>query len=445
MPTELDLDRAARSPEARQALVDAVIRGDQIAQETDWIEWKGRVDLLEWGPLIAKHILGFANRDPARAARVLEGCGYLLLGVESVTVHGVQPVDSADLTKSVRRYVGGAAGPQWDADYVDVDGKKVLVITVSAPRPGDPSYPLRREFTGQIAGDRIQMPEGRVYVRHPGETREATAADIDMLSARARGIARRLDLSVVHASTPLPVARPIDDSDGGRVLWLNAERTRLLGSGARQLDRGIRIGARTMAYLRDDRSDQEFETEVLTYLREATERWLPKLRARAVAMRLAPLRLAIENPTDENYPEVEVLLNITGDVAPFWTAEMAERRADFPEAPLALGAGGVLASIRGIVPRALPDRRQWGWIDNAGAAAVRYLPEDLRPEDRRVLPTVWLAIGASHAGRAVTVQWSATSTAVSGRLSGDLELPVSADVLRTPELMAERVDADEDD
>lgn len=64
VPTKFDLARAARSPEAREALVCAVLRGDCADQETDWIEWKGAVDVLEWGPLIAKHILGFANRDP---------------------------------------------------------------------------------------------------------------------------------------------------------------------------------------------------------------------------------------------------------------------------------------------------------------------------------------------------------------------------------------------
>ncbi len=78
MPFEVDFARAASSPDAREALVRAVLGADRTMQETDWIEWKGLVDVLEWAPLIAKHILGFANRDPGRAARVVEGCGYLL-------------------------------------------------------------------------------------------------------------------------------------------------------------------------------------------------------------------------------------------------------------------------------------------------------------------------------------------------------------------------------
>ncbi len=67
MALELDLTRAAASPGARLQLVQAVLAAPPHEPETDYIEWKDGVDLQAWKPLIARYILGFANREVARA------------------------------------------------------------------------------------------------------------------------------------------------------------------------------------------------------------------------------------------------------------------------------------------------------------------------------------------------------------------------------------------
>jgi len=366
----------------------------------------------------------------------MEGCSYLLIGVEPGKLHNIEPVDTADLTKWLRPYVGGAAGPQWDPDYLDVDGATVLIITVSAPRPGDPAFPLRKEFSGTISCDRYNMPEGTVYVRHPGETRQANAADVDMLNGRARGSARRLDLAVVPATKPPPALRAVDDSPHGRTLWLNAERRRLLsaletdGASSESGVKRLSTKGKPFGGFFDHRSDQEYEAEVTEYLRVAEEQWVPNLQARAVAMALAPLRLAIENPTEENFAAVEVILRIEGEVAAFWTAEMAERHAAFPDAPPLLGKGGYMA-LREAQAMMNPRPRSSGAIDNARPLLVHHLPQDLRPLGRVLLPVVWLGIGAQHAGRLLTIRWSATSSAVTGLLAGVVDIPVQDAVVNS--------------
>jgi hypothetical protein len=40
-----------------------------------------------------KGILGLANRHPDHAARIMEGCGYLLVGVEPNNLVGLAQVD----------------------------------------------------------------------------------------------------------------------------------------------------------------------------------------------------------------------------------------------------------------------------------------------------------------------------------------------------------------
>ena len=49
--------------------------------ETDWLEWKVGVDLSkpEGRFDVAKQVLGFANRDPNRAALNAGGCAYVVL------------------------------------------------------------------------------------------------------------------------------------------------------------------------------------------------------------------------------------------------------------------------------------------------------------------------------------------------------------------------------
>jgi hypothetical protein len=108
--------RAVRGPMARLALVRAIRDGGLATTETDWIEWKSQTNLndkLQRLDHVIRHILGFSNRDPGRAARVSEGYAYLLLGVEPGAVAGVQPIDPADLESWLRPYLTVVCWLRW--------------------------------------------------------------------------------------------------------------------------------------------------------------------------------------------------------------------------------------------------------------------------------------------------------------------------------------------
>ena len=57
-------------------------------------------------------VLGFANRDPAKAAISAGGCAYLIIGAEPGHPGGQAPIDLADLTAGIDQYVG-RDGPAW--------------------------------------------------------------------------------------------------------------------------------------------------------------------------------------------------------------------------------------------------------------------------------------------------------------------------------------------
>ena len=66
----IDISTAFRFPDELLALAGAVQAADP-ADEDVWMEWKSTYDMSVAAPYqqIAKHILGFANRDPEVAER----------------------------------------------------------------------------------------------------------------------------------------------------------------------------------------------------------------------------------------------------------------------------------------------------------------------------------------------------------------------------------------
>jgi hypothetical protein len=176
MSINLDLRAAIRHPDLGR-LVRAVVGADEH-DEAEWVEWKSRLDLTtkEGCFQIARTILGMANRLPEAASKTCEGLGYIIVGAEPSQLTGITSVDPAHIDQMLQPFLGGAEGPKYTPTYVRVDGKTVLVVTVEAPRAGDPVYMLRREFTRARDGD--------VFVRKHGRTVPATSADQRALHAR---------------------------------------------------------------------------------------------------------------------------------------------------------------------------------------------------------------------------------------------------------------------
>ena len=60
-------------------------------------------------------------------------------------------------------------GQRYTSNYVPRDGKKVLLVTVEAPKNGDPVYMLRKSSDG--------ARDGEVFVRKAGRTERANSVD----------------------------------------------------------------------------------------------------------------------------------------------------------------------------------------------------------------------------------------------------------------------------
>jgi len=140
---QVDSSRAFRSRAQVEVLLRAVLGGDEV-DETEWLEWKSRLDLTKKSGtlMLAKAILGLANRSVERAARFCYGVGYVVVGAAGAnTLHGVDGIDLATVEQGITAYVGsGSDAPVFSMAYHDLDTKRVLVVTVEAPRPGDRIY-----------------------------------------------------------------------------------------------------------------------------------------------------------------------------------------------------------------------------------------------------------------------------------------------------------------
>lgn len=176
MALVVDASRALRSPHELTALVEAVLNAS-MNDESDWIEWKSRLDLREKDSQgkIARHVLGIANRRPEHASRYARGCGYIAVGVEPGNCAGVAEIDPAILGDGLQQYLG-SEGPGWGLHYVSRNRTPVLMVTVEPPRIGDRIFTLQKQFAKYTAGT--------VFVRKPGRTVQAGPSDIRILEER---------------------------------------------------------------------------------------------------------------------------------------------------------------------------------------------------------------------------------------------------------------------
>jgi hypothetical protein len=410
--------RAVRGLAARQALVQAVRDGGLVTTETDWIEWKSQANLADPRSRmdhVIRHVLGFANRDPDRAARISEGCAYLLLGVEPGAVTGVEQIDPAILDEWTRPYLGSEL--RWDPDYVELDGKVVLVITVEAPRWGDPLYPLRKAFD--------RYADGTIFVRRPGKTDRASSREIDQLSARAARGAQDLKVRLDWRSNPNIIA-PVEYREHETRAWIETERARLTPSILRRES----VASGPLAQFafgplqQDDRSRDEYLQEVEDYLARATPAWLKRVHRAAVRHGVAAIETAIVNNSMHNFPAVEVRLTFPPEATPYLDEWDAIPDEDIPEAPRPYG--------KHIFPLVPPIRSARSPIRFHGAQSyveqpsgtIHFAPIHLRPGAREPLDTVHLIVGPEMAGKELVGEWSATSTGVSGRVTGMLTVQV---------------------
>jgi hypothetical protein len=164
-------------------LVEIVSRADGAVETTE-VEWKREwsLDRRPRRAALAKHIIGFANRDPDHAARTFGGHAFLLIGVEPRAWGSAPEADPAQLVQQLEPYTG--TDLPWHPVFVDAGGHRVLVIVVDPPQWGDP---VRRMMRGSVDADTGQeIAAGTAFVRRPGMTISASPEQLARLEARAR-------------------------------------------------------------------------------------------------------------------------------------------------------------------------------------------------------------------------------------------------------------------
>ena len=268
------------------------------------------------------------------------------------------------------------------------------------PRYGHPAWPCRKDYAQDPrkpgAGPKLALREGAVYVRHKASTREATAADIEMLSRRAAGARRRiggvslllapgsravaLDLGPEAVAAwvererealkppPPPSPKPaegdhrtikISDLPQDSSLRTTAEMVASMSGIIEAAMKAGALGAGALGWEPDRRTPEGYAKEVDTYIAKASKAMPAVLLKSARARGLGRIAFLVRNNTDDPVDglQVEVRIPSKGVMA---LDEGDVPTVNLPARPVMLGPGG-------------RNRLDYlGGVSVAGLAAPRY-------------------------------------------------------------------------
>lgn len=179
----MDTRRPPHGERQRNALLAEIVSGGDTA-EKHYLEIKRQLDFSskEETTKVAKFILGASNRLPETAERHFGGYAVMVVGAEKGGLPGVPAgTEILDIEQKINKFLL-PGGPQWELERAPADtpGQEVLFIVVDPPRDGDPVFLCRSGFQGSNA----KLANGDIYVRVQGQTRKATAPEIDDLMIR---------------------------------------------------------------------------------------------------------------------------------------------------------------------------------------------------------------------------------------------------------------------
>jgi len=362
----------------------------------------------------------------------------LVVGVAPGELNGVEIVDPAELEDWLTPYTGGADGPAWNPDYVEIDGVAVLLISVEAPKGGDQIWTLRKTFSHPSG---TTYPAGRIFLRRNGQTAsEPTPAEITMLQRRYGHQDAELSVELeIEEGDPLSA---LDVTDGAKDRWLKRQREEMLSSLKRVQGKMAAepIGSLASMLLRDQRTADEYRQEVAECLAGAEDAFAGMARTRAIDKGIGLLRLAVVNQTQDNLQGLLVELKVEGQVHAFFSVEEAVEAANAPRRPSPYGEekGIVLprSAIADSLPRHLLNTNP-GHISNENSAWIKFPEIDLRPGYRHPLADLYLLADSSACGSQLEGRWVATSKSISGSLAETLTIgvapsPIDIEDLRDP-------------
>ena len=415
----LDTSRPFRWYSELTELVRAISSAPPNEPEPDWLEWKSRAVLSEqrWHVLIAKFIAGFANRDPIVAKRSAGGCSYLVVGAEPGNVLGATQVDNAILHDGISRYVRESV--RWNPQYIEHEGKQVLIVTVEPPEAGDLIVAMRRAYHSDERGS-TSCREGDVFVRRHGKTELAGQEDYDMLVRRFANVAVRVsDISIRVAGQASVV--PVSCDSDVISCWHHRQETSLLEP-LQEETQETRGPVRLLNI--EDRSPEEYRHEVATYLSKIEAVFPSIARAMALAEHGPSLQLLLVNDTEHNFQKVRVEIAIEANVWAYKNAEDAQ--PELPAAPRKWRSGPRISppSLNSI-----PTLDIWEpQIDNSGPTIIEFADVDIRPSGREELDPIYLICDPKLAGKTLAAKWTATSSSASGVAHGEIPVKVLSQI-----------------
>ncbi|REE99000.1 AlbA family DNA-binding domain-containing protein [Thermomonospora umbrina] len=420
MAFPLDASQPFLLPSQLRLLAEAV-RDAGPHDEATWIEWKSTLDLSAPHALVhlVKQTLGLGNRSPDEAAKRAGGYGYLLVGVEPGSVLGVDSIDPSDMEQDLTPYLGPDL--VWNAEYVTLDGKDVLIVVVNPPRFGDPIHYLRKGLPhpNPSKGVKFVHAEHTVFIRKNGRTMAAGPEDWQMLHQRFAAARNRLEIEVVAAR---PDIERIADFPEHVKVHLDRHPRRLLAHRT--------LGAITG----DDRTRAQYETEVEAHMDELREVFAQRLHDEMLRHSPAALSLTLVNRSDRPFQGVRVTATVRAEGRIFCLGPVDDELPKFklPAPPRAWGTrrqpvfptSTFLGRTHAPMPAGLlATMCRWEVHEVPGGLEIEFDPEDVRPRERLDLKHVPLLVSAD-AETELTVEWTAAGLSAEGSVSGRFVIPV---------------------
>lgn len=432
MAVEIDTSRALRGHDALRRLVKAVIDAGEH-DETDWLEWKSTLDLASregrWH--VARAVIGFANRLPDQARLHCEGVGYLVVGAQPGSCGGVDGIDPADLTQGVGEYLG-RQGPAWTPTLLRVGEATVLVVTVEPPLSGDRIHCLRKEID--------KHPNGAIYIRRPGKTDRANAADLDALQDRLLAALPAPDLAVgLVGSSPIPW---LDEAAfaGDVDRWVEQQRQEQLAAAevarrkasAPPISPSVPVWA--LRHLKDERTFDEYGDQVKQWA-QGTRDWAAQhFDGAYFDTGAGAFRLQVDNGSDRFLANVEVRLRFDDEQVAVYgdrpdTFPLPARPRSFGEPPPLAGMSpwGGQSAVYPIglgSPGGAPTR--WTSVHSDDRTVVFHLDELRQGATARSREFYVLATDKPQAG-VLRCTWRATIQEPESAPSGGIDLPITED------------------
>jgi hypothetical protein len=371
------------------------------------------------------------------------GQAFLLVGAEPRNLVGTPRRDPAKLEDWLVPYLGHD-GPVWDAHHVDVSGTEVLLFEIQPPREGDPIHTLRKRFD--------KWAEGTIFVRHKGKTDPATSVDVKRLSSRAAA-------QIGNGQIAVDVGWTTDDrkvdmlnlsNDDSIDSLVDSERTRLLqpldGKGLAHLLTGVRPDL-----FRETRTPDQYKAEVDDYL-ERLRHHAPSVGlTRAIRLGYSEHRLTVRNPTESNFPQVQVVLEFPSGIGAYDPEAVEDAELPTPprlweqSPPLPYLGGTNVTATDPFLVQAERMNVRFSRIDiRAHDEGVRlaFTPIDLRPRASEETDPFHLFVADTFAAGQMQATWEATSTDANGVASGSLAISISDTPLKLGTLAAKRKSAE---